>query len=914
MTPFVRTDADGNILGRADSKSNAPLNGFQSPLRGSTLAAAPSEIAHHSQQKVTGTLGTEEGDAYSINLVQGQTYTFALRGTPTGGLEDPYLFLLNSTGTVALAQDDDGGLGRSALITYTAPTTGTYLLYASSWYHLDPSAPGYPTADTGNYTIDVWTLEAGHDAGSTRATSTAISVGTTYGYIDTVGDSDVYKIELTAGKVYTFTYNGGVGGESDFNGAVGESIGVLRLLNADGTTAVDYTVNYETGLTFYAEQGGTYYLQAQAYSNFANVPAMTGGYTLDVKEQSLSELDPLESLNWDTAANVPFVNVNGVKTAYVYFGAAGENFGEKGDDGVTPMVTFGWKPHQQAAVMDALKQFEHILGVKYVVTTDASQATFRLLTSNSTQYGAYFYPQDPDYGTQKGIGVFNLLSGGFGTRPESLVQGGFSYAVILHEFGHAHGIAHPHDEGGGSEVLVGVTDATGSFGVFNLNQGVYTVMSYNDAWHFHPDGPTSEHPDGSVGAVIDHGWSGTLSAFDIALLQKRYGVTERAKGDDTYVLNDNYKTAYYQTIWDSGGTDAIVYGGALNAQIDLTAATLDYSPTGGGVVSFLYNSPQPDYTTEIKGGYTIANGVVIENASGGSGNDVLIGNAVSNKLSGNGGNDKLIGNAGGDVMDGGAGFDTASYMTAATGVNVTVANNGKITVTGGDSGDTLISIEAVEGSNEADTFTGGSLGDILFGLGGNDNMSGGNGIDKLDGGAGNDTVDGGNGNDQLFGRAGTDTILGGTGVDIIDGGADGDTLTGGSGADMFIFQSAAHIGKLPGLRDVVKDFQAGVDKIDLSNVFAGNSPVSISFVANAAAAGSGAANTVYVYTEGSGLNAKTLIVGNSDGVAGLDFALELTGKPALKASDFVSTTGQWNDFFAKHASPTDYSAFHDVMV
>ena len=47
------------------------------------------------------------------------------------------------------------------------------------------------------------------------------------------------------------------------------------------------------------------------------------------------------------------------------------------------------------------------------------------------------------------------------TDPASLLPGGFSYGVILHEFGHAHGIAHPHDTGGGSEIMLGVTAATG---------------------------------------------------------------------------------------------------------------------------------------------------------------------------------------------------------------------------------------------------------------------------------------------------------------------------------------------------------------------------------------------------------------------------------------------------------------------
>ena len=49
--------------------------------------------------------------------------------------------------------------------------------------------------------------------------------------------------------------------------------------------------------------------------------------------------------------------------------------------------------------------------------------------------------------------------------------------------------------------------------------------------------------------------------------------------------------------------------------------------------------------------------MVIENATGGSGNDVLIGNAAANVLTGNGGNDVLMGREGKDFLSGGAGAD-----------------------------------------------------------------------------------------------------------------------------------------------------------------------------------------------------------------------------------------------------------------
>src|SRR5690606_16381949 len=344
----------------------------------------------------------------------------------------------------------------------------------------------------------------------------------------------------------------------------------------------------------------------------------TGGYSLTVSEVSLADLDPLDSLNWVSAENVTYDSTG---TAYVYFGDSDENFGQTDDAGTGPMVTIDWNDFEKQQVMEALDEYEKILGVNYEITTDAEAATFRLLKTESEQYGAYFFPQDPGYGADQGVGVFNVLSGGWGfDEQQSLLQGGYAFAVVLHEFGHAPGLSHPHDRGGGSDVLLGVAGAQGSYGIFDLNQGVYTVMSYNDAWDFHPDGPSP-----FTAAGIDNGWSGTLSAFDIAVLQQRYGVVNAwATGNDTYQLRDIEDVGtYYETIWDTGGTDAIAYGGSRAARIDLTAATLDYSPTGGGAISFV---------DDIHGGYTIANGVVIENASGGSGNDVLIGNAVANLL------------------------------------------------------------------------------------------------------------------------------------------------------------------------------------------------------------------------------------------------------------------------------------------
>ena len=122
-------------------------------------------------------------------------------------------------------------------------------------------------------------------------------------------------------------------------------------------------------------------------------------------------------------------------------------------------------------------------------------------------------------------------------------QGGFAFAVILHEFGHAHGLAH-RTTMAAAPSAPGVSGPFDSYGLFDLNQGVYTVMSYNDAWHLHPDGAVTT----LTTANIDNGWSATLSAFDIAVLQERYGVHDIIRPPMSYALTDNVDNANFQCI------------------------------------------------------------------------------------------------------------------------------------------------------------------------------------------------------------------------------------------------------------------------------------------------------------------------------------------------------------------------------
>ena len=72
-------------------------------------------------------------DWYRVDLLAGETYTFAMTGTGTNNVVDTYLQLYDADGTTVLAQDDDSLSGANSILTYTALSTGTYYIDAGSF-------------------------------------------------------------------------------------------------------------------------------------------------------------------------------------------------------------------------------------------------------------------------------------------------------------------------------------------------------------------------------------------------------------------------------------------------------------------------------------------------------------------------------------------------------------------------------------------------------------------------------------------------------------------------------------------------------------------------------------------------------------------------------------------------------------
>ncbi|SEH43531.1 Regulatory P domain of the subtilisin-like proprotein convertase [Magnetospirillum fulvum] len=179
----------------------------------------------------------------------------------------------------------------------------------------------------------------------------------------------------------------------------------------------------------------------------------------------------------------------------------------------------------------------------------------------------------------------------------------------------------------------------------------------------------------------------------------------------------------------------------------------------------------------------------VKNATGGDGDDTLIGDARNNWLAGGigrdsfnagGGNDVLLVDAADDLehSDAGDGLDVVQVIGDA-GVILNLSQMHAEVAQGGDGDDAII------GGGSSNVFVAGGAGDdLIIGGAADDALSGEDGDDTVDGLGGDDLIRGHRGNDFLFGSEGDDIIDGGEGDDQISGDSGNDVLTGGAGDDV----------------------------------------------------------------------------------------------------------------------------------
>jgi len=288
---------------------------------------------------------------------------------------------------------------------------------------------------------------------------------------------------------------------------------------------------------------------------------------------------------------------------------------------------------QIAAVETALANYADVGNLTFVQQNpggNSNTATMEMGAYQSTQDGAGAFAYYPDKTGAKAVSGDLWLNNEYVSRTD-LPFGTYSYFAIMHELGHAMGLAHPGDY----NAAPGVSITYDNSAQFVQDSRQYTVMSYFKAAATEPDAPKT--------------YADTLMMYDIYAIQQLYGVNHATRaGDDTYGFNSTVGGAYdfttntdpFLCIWDGGGTDTLDLSGFKRAQM-ITLIDGQFSNVAGFV-----------------GNLSIAIGAVIENAIGGGRGDDITGNDADNLLKGGRGDDTLAGGAGDDLLIGNKGADT----------------------------------------------------------------------------------------------------------------------------------------------------------------------------------------------------------------------------------------------------------------
>jgi Ca2+-binding RTX toxin-like protein len=292
------------------------------------------------------------------------------------------------------------------------------------------------------------------------------------------------------------------------------------------------------------------------------------------------------------------------------------------------------------------------LSITYAGTNGADIRVAQSSAANPTSYA--YYPFNTTNG--EGGDVW------FGTQYNyaAAALGNYYFATAVHELGHALGLKHSQETGGVANVAVPAAHDDLEF----------SVMSYRS----YQGGPLTGYTNES------YGFPQTYMANDILALQTLYGANYNTHSENTVYswspttgqefINGVAQLApgngaggsanrVFMTIWDGSGVDTYDLANyTTGVSINLTpgassvtsAAQLAYLGNGHYAQGNIYNAYQFGDQRSL-----------IDNATGGSGDDVLIGNGIGNVLNGGSGNDRITGGGGNDTIIGGAGTDVAVY-------------------------------------------------------------------------------------------------------------------------------------------------------------------------------------------------------------------------------------------------------------
>ena len=381
---------------------------------------------------------------------------------------------------------------------------------------------------------------------------------------------------------------------------------------------------------------------------------------------------------------------------------------------------------QQAAARASFAQISAVSGLTFteITDTDTVHANIRISQSADQDVGSAYgnFPSDTR-------GLSGDIWFGRTNQPyyDLAFKGTWGYATMMHEIGHTMGLKHGHQDYTNSDLSF-YFGGSPRFGTQSL-----TPDRDGQAWSLMTYTPAPFTNAGFAGEKINQ--PQTYMQYDLAALQYMYGANYATNaGDSIYTFSQLTGEMFingvgqgapsgnkiFLTVWDGGGNDTIDASNYSNGiTIDLRPgefSTVDQAQLANNLAyQNLTNLAPGNFAMSLL--YNNDARSLIENAKGGAGTDIFVGNVANN------------------LLDGGAGSDTVVF-TNTNGVNVTLNDTGAdVIVTHDGETDTLRSIENIQGTIGNDVLVGNSQNNTLSG--------GASGADTLSGGAGDDRLIGG---------------------------------------------------------------------------------------------------------------------------------------------------------------------------
>lgn len=748
---------------------------------------------------------------YRVDATAGATAIFDIDFSSI----DTWIELVDSTGTVILANNDDsiadaGSSTGNSYLTWTFASAGTYYLRVGRWTQ-NSDTTAQPLAAGTTYTLNMSLSTATVNTAPFSATNT--SSASLRG-----GEGNDYL----QGTLGNDTLNGGNGNDTASfvmafsNTATGVTVdlntqGVVQDTVAAGHDLLNLIENlvgsqYNDTLTGDGNDNviegglGSDTLAGNLGNDTASYAGATAGVTVSLGLQGAGQ----NTVNAGTDTLSGFENLLGSAFNDSLTGDANANtlWGGAGDDTLNPGTT-------AVGIVDLLdggigSDTASFAGSAAAVTATLNGASDGTATVGGNQIATLRSIENLTGGTAADIltgdANANVIEGGLG---DDVLDGGLGVDTLAFT--------------GSTAVTVNLATVTAQ----NTGWGNDTILNFENVRT--GSGADNITGDGNDNIFFDGGGGDTYNGAGGA------DTVDYSASTSTVTVNLNTVTA--QNTGTFGGSDTItnienVVGAAAFANT-LTGNTLGNQLTGGAAADLIEGRNGSDTIFGGAGNDTLLGGTSAslddgsaDTLEGGAGNDYLSGGQGNDILRGGDGDDSLVGgvgntsrqyftgvDAGNDTYDGGDGSDTAIMIydgrlgVGASTVGIafdlrSLAGNSDITENGVSVG-SLTSIEALifRGTTVNDTVGGTGSADNIFGAAGDDVLDGWYGNDLLEGGAGNDTLIGGEGLDtatyvsstagvnvdlrievaQNTGGAGVDTL---SGIEYLTGSAFGDTLRG----------------------------------------------------------------------------------------------------------------------------------------